>query len=132
MEATDTEVVKQAAEQLSADTLWLEEARQEIATIRALPEGWSSYPGRPFGVAVDHALRIVEDMTSFGHRPTITPMVNGGVAIRFSHGNKTARIETSDDEDDVVLVTQSSPVSAARFCDIDAARAAAAVDEFFS
>ena len=108
------------------------EAKAQLAEIAALPDGWSSYDGRPSPVAVDLAATLIEDAARLGHSPTlVTPSVDGGVVIRFTAEGKTARLETTSDGE-AVLVTQDSYEAAANYADIDPSRAASALDEFLS
>lgn len=111
------------------DHVWLDVARHELAAICDLPEGWSSYPGRVSVAATDTALCILEDVAQYRHQPVITPMVSGGVAMRFASGVKTARVEVAADAE-VVLVTQLSPETSAGYIDIDASGVAAALHAF--
>ncbi len=116
---------------LTADRRQLDAVIERIAEFGRLPDGFTSYGcEKPSAVAVQCATILVEDAERSGYLPThVTPMADGGIALRFVEGDRTVRFDVYNDGG-IALISKGSSEEEPTYSDVEVQAAARAAVRF--
>jgi hypothetical protein len=88
------------------EPMWLREPQNRLTELGRLPDNWGGSE-KPSERACDVALSLIKRMERHGHRYLrIAPMADGGLSIRYLEGERNARFDIYNDEDEIVVVTR--------------------------
>lgn len=109
---------------------WLREAQGRISELGRLPDGWGGSE-QPSARARDTALAIIRMMDRHGYRVLhIAPIADGGLALSYLEGDRSARFDVYNDEGGIVVATRIGYEASTQYAELPEAEAAAALASF--
>lgn len=87
---------------------WLAGAKERLMELGRLPDDWGGSE-KPNGRVLEMALAIIKRMERLGHRYLrIAPMADGGIAVRYLEGARSARFDIYNEGEIVVATREGS------------------------
>jgi len=81
---------------------WFDTTLQGFADLRALPQNWDSYGGKPTSyTALNRGLRLLDwVMEPSASAPSVVPLSNGGLQLEWHRGGHDLEIIVNPEEED--------------------------------
>ena len=113
-----------------AEPTWLREAQNRLTELGRLPDGWGGSE-KPSDRARDLALAIIGMMERHGHRVLhIAPIADGGLALSYLEGDRSARFDVHNDEGGIVVATRAGYDASTQYAELPEAEAVAVLASF--
>jgi hypothetical protein len=113
-----------------AEPTWLREAQNRLTELGRLPDGWGGSE-KPSDRARNVALAVIGMMERHGHRVLhIAPIADGGIALSYLEGDRSARFDVYNDEGGIVVATCAGYEASTEYAELPEAEAVAALASF--
>ncbi|HET7501634.1 MAG TPA: hypothetical protein VFK02_11540 [Kofleriaceae bacterium] len=96
---------------------WLAQAKDRLSELARLPDDWGGSE-KPSERACSVALSLIRSMERHGHRVLlIAPIADGGIAVRYTEGERPARFDVYNDGG-IVVATRAGRGAQAQYAEL--------------